>query len=92
MRYTVTVHTTAVLIDFLPWLMFFSGIDAVVLMQWYWCSGIDAVVFEVYFHLQACWLWSPNLVITILTTWNLFSLAIQRSVTYGGEYNEVIFL
>ena len=53
-------------------------------------SGIGAVVFEVYLHLRTCWQRGPSLVITILTSWNLFSLTIQRSVTYNGEYNEVI--
>ena len=53
-------------------------------------SGIGAVVSEIYLHLRTCWLRSSSLVITILTSSNFFSLAIQRSVTYGGENNEVI--
>ena len=52
-------------------------------------SGIGAVVSEIYLHLRTCWLRSSSLVITILTSSD-FSLAIQRSVTYGGENNEVI--
>ena len=58
--------------------------------SWLFFSGIGAVASEVYLPLRTCWLRSSSLVIRILTSSNFFSLAIQRSVTYGGENNEVI--
>ena len=99
--FLISYLPTVVWIQGFRWL--FCGFRKMCNHRYLWCSGlsplllwgvffsgIGAVVSEVYLHLRRCWQRGPSLVTTILTSWNLFLLAIQRSVTNNGEYNEVI--